>query len=205
MPRDGSKTRDRILETTTHLVLENGFAGTTIDHILEETQLTKGAFFYHFKSKSDLALELMRYFAKKDFGELQSVLSDTEPYASDPRERLLQFVQWFIDVFQGLDTPFAGCLYASYIYEPEQFNQEIKDIVADGILLWRDAITRLINEAEEEGHAQIAYDAESLADMFTVILEGAFIVSKALNDAAVTANQLIHYRNYLALIFSEAK
>jgi hypothetical protein len=45
MPKDGNKTRLKILDKTQVLVLENGYAGTTINQILEKTQLTKGAFF----------------------------------------------------------------------------------------------------------------------------------------------------------------
>lgn len=203
MPRDGSKTRTRILNEATQLVLENGFAGTTIDNILGRTQITKGAFFYHFKNKGDLAKSLMQHFAASDLGELEKALEQTGQYAGDPRQRLLQFVQWFIDIFSKLETPHAGCLYASYVYEPEQFSQEIKDMVADAIIAWREAIVHLLDLASRTTTPQIGYNAESLADLFSVILEGAFIVSKALDDPQLTANQLIHYKNYLELIFEK--
>jgi TetR/AcrR family transcriptional regulator, transcriptional repressor for nem operon len=49
MARDGKPTRDKILAESKTLVLENGFAGTSVDQILERSQITKGAFFYHFK------------------------------------------------------------------------------------------------------------------------------------------------------------
>ena len=39
--------------------------------------------------------------------------------------------------------------------------------------------------------------------MFTVILEGAFVVARSLNDADLTAKQLIHYRTYLEMIFKK--
>lgn len=203
MPKDGSKTRVRILDETIALVLENGFAGTTIDHILERTQLTKGAFFYHFKSKADLALSLMEYFARLDIQELNVSMEETEEFRQDPKKRLIKFVQRFIDLMSGLETPYPGCLYASYVYEPEQFSQEIKNIVADSTLAWRAAISELIVQAAGESTVKIPLDKDSLADHFTVILEGAFIVSKSLNDPKVTANQLIHYRNYLDLIFEQ--
>ena len=43
-------------------------------------------------------------------------------------------------------------------------------------------------------------DIDSLADMFTVILEGAFVTSKALKEPKLTANQLRHYKNYLMFL-----
>jgi len=40
-----------------------------------------------------------------------------------------------------------------------------------------------------------------LSDQFVVIFEGAFVVSKALNDSDITAKQLQHLKNYLELLF----
>lgn len=203
MPKDGNKTKIRILDETTQLVLENGFAGTSIDQILERTALTKGAFFYHFSNKAELALKLMEYFVEKDMQELRGSLEETERFAHTPRERLLAFVQRFIDIFKELDTPYAGCLYASYIYEPEQFSQEIKNAVAGAILRWREALAGLIEQTSQSTPPKTFVDPASLADLFTVILEGSFITSKALNDPKLTASQLRHYKNYLELLFAE--
>ena len=205
MPKDGSKTRLKILEKTHALVLEKGFAGTTIDHILEQTQLTKGAFFYHFRSKAELALGLITHYAKNDMNELQEALEETSQYTNDSAQRLLQFVQWFIDAFKSLDAPYPGCLYASYTYESSHFSKEIKEIVASSILLWRDAITRMIHEAANASNTVLETDAESLADHFIVILEGAFIISKSLNDPGLTVRQLSHYHDYLKLIFENGR
>ena len=199
MPRDGSKTRLKILDETTKLVLENGFAGTSIDQILEKTDLTKGAFFYHFKNKADLAKSMMEHFAASDIASLNHALESTEKYEKDPKKRLLKFVQVFVDAFKGLKQPYEGCLYASYIYEPEQFNKEIKEIVSQSILKWREELVEMLKKAMPN-KTKKSVDFESLADMFSVILEGAFITSKALNDPDLTYKQLLLYKDYLFLL-----
>lgn len=190
----------KILEMTTQLVLENGFAGTTIDQILAKTQITKGAFFYHFKSKSDLAYYLMRHFADSDMSVMNRVLADTQGHERNALERLIAFVDWFVAEFEGLNEPYM-CLYASYLYEPEQFSDDTKQIVADSILLWRKELEELLEGAKKQVPSHVEFDLASLADHFTVIMEGAFIVSKALNDPSLTAQHLLHYKKYLELIF----
>ncbi|HSM41020.1 MAG TPA: TetR family transcriptional regulator, partial [Afifellaceae bacterium] len=60
MAKKAEATRERLLAATKKLVMSKGFAGTSIDDVLNATELTKGAFFYHFKSKADLADQLMR-------------------------------------------------------------------------------------------------------------------------------------------------
>jgi TetR/AcrR family transcriptional repressor of nem operon len=200
MPKDGSKTKDRIIEITTELVLENGFAGTSIDQILQKTKLTKGAFFYHFSSKSELGLKLMEHFIQQDMASLDQALQSAHKF-SDTRSILLGFVQHFIDLFGKLTEPYVGCLYASYLYEPEQFSDNIKDMVADSIMTWRVQIMKLIDATARDYRPGLEFSSASLADHFSVILEGAFITSKALNDAALTSKQLEHYKNYLELLF----
>ena len=203
MPKDGRKTRNRILAETKQLVLENGFAGTTIDQILERTHLTKGSFFYHFQNKADLALQLMEYFVQADMDELETSLNDTAALAANPRQRLLAFVQRFIDIFQNLEAPPAGCLYASYVNELDQFAPDVQRQIEGAILRWRAALGALIDETAHAHPARFPVNSDSVADLFTVIFEGAYIISKAVNDPKMTAEQLTHYRQYLELLFPE--
>src|SRR5690606_17119455 len=203
MPKDGNKTRSTILDKPQALILENGYSGTTIDQIIESVQITKGAFFYHFKSKAELARAVIEHYAKNDEEGLRVALEATEKFSADPIKRLLEFVQWFIDSFKELEEPFPGCLFASYTYEPGHFSEEVKEVVASSIISWREAIVQLINEAERASNTKLMVETESLADQFTVIMEGAFIISKSLKAPGIIANQLVHYRNYLQLVFGQ--
>lgn len=47
----------------------------------------------------------------------------------------------------------------------------------------------------------MAVDPESLADAITVVFEGSFILSNTYNRPEVVAEQLGHYRRYVALLF----
>ncbi len=70
MPRDGSATRQRILDTAERLVIDNGFAGTSVDQVVVESGTSKGAFFHHFPSKVDLARSLVARYAATDRRQL---------------------------------------------------------------------------------------------------------------------------------------
>jgi len=63
MPKDGSATRDSLLDAAQSLILERGFSGMSLDDIVKQVGITKGAFFYHFKSKNDLGKALIKLFA----------------------------------------------------------------------------------------------------------------------------------------------
>ena len=143
MGRDGKPTRDKILAESKTLIFENGFSGTSIDQILQRTGITKGAFFYHFKTKNALARALIEEYAKEDILHMNQALEKTENLKSDALERLLGFIQEFIDMMSGLSEP-PGCLYASYTYEPSQFDKETLQHISETILKWRDTMQQLI-------------------------------------------------------------
>jgi AcrR family transcriptional regulator len=53
-------TKNRILAESTRLFLENSYHGTSIDEITRAANLTKGAFYWHFKSKEDLLRKIIK-------------------------------------------------------------------------------------------------------------------------------------------------
>ena len=71
VPRDGSATRERILDAAQRIVLERGFAATSVDAVLEEAPATKGAFFHHFPSKNDLGRALLKRYAAAELASTQ--------------------------------------------------------------------------------------------------------------------------------------
>lgn len=57
-------TEQRILETATRLFLEQGWEQTTIQNIVDELgDLTRGAFYHHFKSKEDIIDRVLKQLA----------------------------------------------------------------------------------------------------------------------------------------------
>lgn len=205
MPRDGTATRKRILDAAQALILERGYAGTTVDNVLTAVGITKGAFFYHFKSKDDLAKALLQRFADEDAEIYRQTRARAEKLSSDPLQQMLIFIRLFEDMFEGLKEPYPGCLFASYVYELQQFDDSTRTLISDAFLDWRallrenfDAIARLYPPKN-------AVDSANLADAFTVVLEGAFVTGKALDEPALVAEQLRLFRNYVELLFDASE
>ena len=84
MARNREDTHERLLDAAEPLVTANGFAGTSIDDILKSAGLTKGAFFHHFKSKADLARDLIERHARRDFALFEKLGAEAEEKSQDP-------------------------------------------------------------------------------------------------------------------------
>ena len=83
VPKDGSATRERILRVAERLMIEQGYNATTLDQVIAESSSSKGAFFHHFGSKSDLAVQLTERYVDADLAHLAAGLDATR-HIDDP-------------------------------------------------------------------------------------------------------------------------
>lgn len=205
MPRDGSVTREKILDAAQGLILERGYAGMSVDNVLAKVGITKGAFFYHFKSKDELAKALLARFAAMDAKVYEETRARAEKLSRDPLQQMLIFIGLFEETFEGLTEPYPGCLFASYIYELQQFDDDTRAMITESFRKWRELLKEKFDEVVKQYPPQVEVDTSTLADAFTVVLEGAFVTGKALNEPEVIAQQLRHFRNYVELLFGEQR
>ena len=201
MASRGETTRNTIMDAAEALILEQGFAATSVDRIIGRAGITKGTFFYHYASKTALAHALVERWARLDIEQLEYNLRVAEAATDDPLEQMLAFVDAFRDKAEALTEPYPGCLFASYCYEAGLFDEATLRIIDDTYLRWRNLLGVRLDRIAEQRPPRIPVPTESLADMLTVIFEGAFIVSKTLKEPGAIAAQVRHYRNYLVLLF----
>lgn len=57
-------TRLMILQKAFELIYVNGYKATSVDDIIATTQVTKGAFYYHFKTKDEMGLAIINEILK---------------------------------------------------------------------------------------------------------------------------------------------
>ena len=202
MPRDGSRTRTRIMDAAEALILDQGFAGTTVDEIIERAGMTKGTFFYHFDTKADLAHALVERYADMDRRHLEEGLSRAEGESDDPLEQLLLFVRGFEEEAESLTEPYPGCLFASYCYQHSLFDERTQEVVERAIVRWRERLGAKLREAASCHGMRREVDLDALADGLWVAFEGAFILSKTLVEPRALARQLALYRSTLRLLFT---
>ncbi len=196
-----NSTRERILANAEELTLKQGFAGTSIDNILTATGITKGAFFYHFKSKADLARALVERYWTKDYQLFEQLSQRADELSDDPLQSMLIFLKLFEEFIEEREEPPEGCIFASYVYQSQQFDDAIREFIADSFQEWKKLYEDRIEQIMKKYPPQIEIDAGELAEMIMCIIEGGFILSKSLQDAKLIARSLRQFRRYLQLIF----
>ncbi len=202
MPRDGSKTRQRILDAAQQQVMERGFAATSVDAIQSAAGISRGTFFYHFASKDALAVALIERYAEQDHALVDALMERAESLSSDPLQQALLFVGLHEDLFAETTADEAGCLFASYTYEAGLFDDHTHNLITDSIEHFRQTLGGKLEAALLRHPARLPdTDPYVLADMAYGVLQGAFILGRTFSDPSVMVTHVRQFRGFLELLF----
>ena len=204
MPRDGTATRERILDAAQRLMLQRGFAGTSVDAVLAAASVTKGGFFHHFPSKQALGLALVERYAAFDVRALEDFMANAEAETDDPAHQLVAFVRLFEEGAADLTAMQPGCLFVSFVYEHELTAPGTDEIIAATISAWRARVLDKLEQAAAAHPPILDVDLPSLADIIFTTFEGGFVLARAMGEPDHLRRQLAHVRHYLELLFRVA-
>ncbi len=200
----GQQTRENILACAEGIILQRGYSGTSIEDVIRKAGITKGGFFYHFDGKSDLAKKLMLRYLEQDQIFFDALFERASELTEDPLQQMLIFLKLMAEAMADLPGSHPGCLVASFTYESQQFDDELRELNRQGVLAWRHLFTEQFDKIAGKYPPKIDRPMKELADMLTAVIEGGIVMSKVLDDRHILPNQLLQYRNYIRLVFGDA-
>ncbi|WP_417316853.1 TetR/AcrR family transcriptional regulator [Emcibacter sp.] len=198
----GHQTKEKILDLAEAAILQKGFHATSIEELIAAAEITKSGFFYHFKDKNELARHLLLRYLERDDQIFTELMARADELSDDPLHSYLIMIKLLAEMLENLDTTHPGCLVASFCYQEQLFSEEIKQLNARGVLVWREIFLKKLEIIAEVYPPQEEIDLEGLADLFTTLVEGGIVMSKVLNDSRMLPKQVLFYRDYIKRIFS---
>lgn len=174
-------SREHILKTAFTLFIKKGYKAVTMNDLEIATKLTKGAFYYYFKSKEDLFFGVIdKYF-----------LSSYHAFKADTSPNLETFIASNIAMLSekmgsmhcvtGEKVP--DPYYLSLILEAKKYfptlEEKIKNTFRMQINQWEKAIVK----AKEDGEIRSDIESYVLAESFTAI--GLGIIKNLILDESV--------------------
>ncbi|MGB3211075.1 MAG: TetR/AcrR family transcriptional regulator [Desulforhopalus sp.] len=203
MARDGNATKEKILTVAQQLLLQHGYGGMAIDQIIDAAGITKGAFFYHFKSKHALAQTLLDRYVQSDDAMLHTLMGRAEKLSHDPLQQYLIFVGLLEETLRELDEPQPGCLVASYVYQVEMFTPETQQALTHSFQEWASVLGEKLQAAIDKQPPKIPVTAMLLYDNLLALFEGGVILSKLYKKGSTLADQVAQHKNYIELLFGQ--
>ncbi|MDN3525227.1 TetR/AcrR family transcriptional regulator [Halomonas sabkhae] len=107
------RTRQQILDAAATQFTRHGFEGTTIDDVMHQAGLTRGAFYAHFASKGDLYAAALRHAARHNVTRLQN---------AGPQERVLGYLSDAHRRGENVNCPLA-CLVSDVAQRDDQVRE----------------------------------------------------------------------------------
>ncbi len=200
----GERTRDRILDFAYDAIIHKGFAGTSIDELVEAAGITKSGFFYHFKDKGDLARQLLVRFLAEDDEVMDQLTLRAQQLVDDPLQRFLLFLNLYAEMVDGLEALHPGCLVASIVYQDQVFDREIQRLNSEAVIRWRARFLGWLEAIDEKYQPILPIDREALADGLSAVVEGSIVLAKALGDPKLMGRQLRLFRDLVKAAYGAA-
>ncbi|APO66856.1 TetR family transcriptional regulator protein [Rhizobium gallicum] len=199
--RKGEETRTRILDVAEAAVLQKGFGGTSIEELIAETGITKSGFFYHFKDKNELAKALLNRYIENDERIYDEIFSRARDLVDDPLQSFLLGLKLLSELLSDLPNGHPGCLVATVCYYERLFDREIRETNRNAVLAWRHRFRGMFEEIMAVYTPREPVHIDHLADMVSSVLEGGIVLSRALKEPNMLAEQILMLRTFVKLLF----
>jgi TetR/AcrR family transcriptional regulator, transcriptional repressor of aconitase len=139
--------RDQILAASWRCFSRRGLHGTSMEDIVREANLSFGAVYLYYESKDELILAACSAAFEGMRALMVPILTREEPY---PLPELVRKVTAIITQHAQRDKLNFGIAFLMGWGEA-QFNPKIKELVAGGQLLYRQALTAIVQKWQERG------------------------------------------------------
>jgi AcrR family transcriptional regulator len=178
----GEITRQRIIAQAAPVFNQKGFAGCSMQDVMEATGLEKGGLYRHFSGKEELAAEAFRYTVERAQKLRFEKLSQTQGSLVQLRS--------FVDGFVNRRSDVAGgCAIFNTAIEEDDGNPVLRGLALDAVRTWRGRLARIVERGIRRGEIRKGTVPRGVANFLISTLEGALAISRlegnktALEDA----------------------
>jgi AcrR family transcriptional regulator len=177
LPEPPKTGRERLVATAVDLFYRHGFAAVAVDQVIAKAGVAKTTFYKHFEGKDDLVVAAVQ---RRDEWESAAWDRAVRKLAGDDPARQLLATLDVMDLWFN-DPDFRGCIFSNAAAEFPNPSDPIHRAAAATKVRFRDHRRDLARAAGADATA-----AESFADCFTALIEGALVLRQThgRNDAA---------------------
>jgi AcrR family transcriptional regulator len=183
-------------------VLAKGFDATSIEEIVAGAEITKSGFFYHFRDKNALARALIERHIEAEDESFDDLFARARDLSDDPLQAALIGLKLLAELIEDMPGGHPGCIVATAVYQDRLFDRDVREANRRAVLGWRRRFRALFDEVVKIYPMNDDVDLDHLADMVSSVIEGGLVMSRAVGEPQITAQQIMLLRSYMKLLFS---
>lgn len=152
-------TRQNILQKAFALIYTQGYQTTSVDEIIATTQVTKGAFYYHFKTKDEMGLAILNELMIPNFQK-----TFIEPFESEdhPFDIIYNQMEYLLIETDDLKVEY-GCPASNFTQEMAPWHLDFTKSLNQLTIQWEEAIKGCINKGKINGSVRDEINADEVA------------------------------------------
>jgi TetR/AcrR family transcriptional regulator, transcriptional repressor for nem operon len=177
--RDSERTRERLLQAASREIYRSGFQSAGLDAILVSAGVTKGALYYHFKSKEALGYAVVEEVVAPDvLGKWVRPLQSVK----DPVDALIGAVQ---RIPVRTEDVRGGCQLNNLAQEMSPLDAGFRKRLAIIFDSWREAVASVLREGQTHGSVRRDVEPADAAGFLIAMVEGYGSLAKNAQDPKV--------------------
>jgi len=191
--RAPQKTRAHILDVAFREVMARGFQGVSVNAIIAETRVTKGAFFHHFETKNALGYALVDEYLRRLVDErwLDPLDSYDNPLIGIDRQ-LRKIIEATPTEYLQYGCPLNNLTQEMSSVDPV-FHQKLLAVFEH----WIDGLEKRIRLARQRGYLKAGVTPRRVAEFVVMAHEGALGMTKVSRDKKMWRSLRESLREYL--------
>ena len=152
-------TRQNILQKAFELIYSHGYQTTSVDEIIATTQVTKGAFYYHFKTKDEMGLAIIKELMIPNFQN-----TFLKPFQNDdnPIDTIYNLMHYLLMESEDLKVEY-GCPASNFTQEMAPWNIDFTKALNQLSVQWEKAMIDAIEKGKINGEIKTDVNAKEVA------------------------------------------
>ena len=168
----GEGTRRCIVDEAALAFAKHGYVGTSLNDVIKQTGLTKGAFYFHFPSKEALALEVFR--SKQE--EWAAKAMEAAAGRTRALDQMIEMLRATCELHEEDPAARAVARLCWDLGEDEQLAPQMTPFLTN----WFDLVEGIFRRAQDEGDVRKDVDVRAIAEVCVASFIGISDVSHLL-------------------------
>lgn len=178
VPDKSQETRKRILLAAFNQIYKRGYQGSSINSILKDTGITKGALYHHFENKQELGYSVLDEVIRETIhGNWIEPLVDTD----DPLT-ILKNIIYESGKKMTEDDVCLGCPLNNLAQEMSPIDEGFKDRISDIYHEWQTTLEAACDRGKAAGNVDNSIDSKEISLLFIASLQGCMGVAKSVQN-----------------------
>ena len=186
--------KEKIIRESLKLFSLKGFLSTSIHDIMEETRVSKGGLYNHFKSKDDIffavlseARKIWRQRNLAGLDQIEKPVAKVKKLLENYRDRYLKDKKTFP----------GGCVFVALSVELDDQNPIFSQELNEGFVRLKAMIKRLLDQGKGSGELRADVNTEEVTEMIFSGMLGASVIYGTKKSSASLDNCISALVNYL--------